>query len=70
MGDKDAKAVKQETARTVTDEQIVTERKFRRRSFLTATGGIASRRRSGCLGYARFCAGRPAAGPGQEEGDK
>lgn len=36
MAEKDAKAGKQ----TVTDEQIVTERKFARRSFLTATGAL------------------------------
>ncbi len=37
---KNPQVVKQESSRTVTDDQIVTERKSPRRSFLTATGAV------------------------------
>ena len=37
---KNPKVVNQESSRTVTDDQIVTERKSPRRSFLTATGAV------------------------------
>jgi hypothetical protein len=40
MAEKDPKVVKQESSRTLTDEQIVTERKMPRRSFLTAAGAL------------------------------
>jgi hypothetical protein len=41
MGVNDPKnQVNQESSRTVTDDQIVTERKSPRRSFLTATGAV------------------------------
>ncbi|HEV2290120.1 MAG TPA: hypothetical protein VGR81_14350 [Candidatus Acidoferrales bacterium] len=40
MADKGAKIVKQEKSQFVTDEQIKTERKFPRRSFLVATGTL------------------------------
>ena len=40
MAEKDPKVVKQESSQTLTDEQIVTERKMPRRSFLTAAGAL------------------------------
>lgn len=40
MAEKDPKVVKQESSQTLTDEQIVTERKIPRRSFLTAAGAL------------------------------
>ncbi|HEV2221992.1 MAG TPA: hypothetical protein VGR84_03230 [Candidatus Acidoferrales bacterium] len=40
MAEKDAKVVKQELSQTLTDEQIVSERKMPRRSFLTAAGAL------------------------------
>lgn len=40
MAEKDLKVVKQESSQTLTDEQIVTERKMPRRSFLTAAGAL------------------------------
>lgn len=40
MTEEDAKVVKQESSQTLTDEQIVTERKMPRRSFLTAAGAL------------------------------
>jgi hypothetical protein len=40
MAEKDAKIVKQGKSQSVTDEQIKTERKFPRRSFLVATGTL------------------------------
>lgn len=40
MAEKDPKVVGQESSRTLTDEQIVTERKMPRRSFLTAAGAL------------------------------
>ncbi|MGH9781836.1 MAG: hypothetical protein ACRD33_08440 [Candidatus Acidiferrales bacterium] len=40
MADKDPKVVKQESSQTLTDEQIITERKMPRRSFLTAAGAL------------------------------
>ncbi len=40
MAEKDPKVVGQESSQTLTDEQIVTERKMPRRSFLTAAGAL------------------------------
>ena len=40
MAEIDPKVVKQESSQTLTDEQIVTERKMPRRSFLTAAGAL------------------------------
>lgn len=40
MAEKDPKVVGPESSRTLTDEQIVTERKMPRRSFLTAAGAL------------------------------
>lgn len=40
MADKNPYVVNQEAPRTLTDEQIVTERKLPRRSFLAATGAV------------------------------
>jgi hypothetical protein len=40
MSDEKRKAVNQEPARTLTDGEIVTERKLPRRSFLTAAGTV------------------------------
>ena len=40
MADTNPKGVNQESIRTLTDDQIVTERKLPRRSFLTATGTL------------------------------
>lgn len=40
MADKDPEVVNQEPSGTVTDDQIVTERKMPRRSFLAATGAF------------------------------
>ena len=40
MTDKTAEVPDLEPLRTVTDDQIVTERKVRRRSFLSATGAV------------------------------
>ena len=40
MPEKDPRVVKQESSQTLTDEQIVTERKMPRRSFLTAAGAL------------------------------
>lgn len=40
MAEKDPKIVGQESSQTLTDEQIVTERKMPRRSFLTAAGAL------------------------------
>ena len=40
MAERDPKVVGQESSQTLTDEQIVTERKMPRRSFLTAAGAL------------------------------
>ncbi|MGH9404106.1 MAG: hypothetical protein ACRD2P_18640 [Terriglobia bacterium] len=40
MADQDPKLVNQEPSKTLADEQIVTERKLPRRSFLTAAGAF------------------------------
>lgn len=40
MAEKDPRVVKQESSQTLMDEQIVTERKMPRRSFLTAAGAL------------------------------
>lgn len=40
MAEKDLKVVKQESSQTLTDAQIVSERKMPRRSFLTAAGAL------------------------------
>ncbi len=40
MAEKDPRVVKQESSQTLTDDQIVTERKMPRRSFLTAAGAL------------------------------
>lgn len=40
MAEKDPKVVGQASSQTLTDEQIVTERKMPRRSFLTAAGAL------------------------------
>ncbi len=40
MAEKDLKVVKQESSQTLSDEQIVSERKMPRRSFLTAAGAL------------------------------
>jgi hypothetical protein len=40
MAEKDPKVVGQESSQTLTDGQIVTERKMPRRSFLTAAGAL------------------------------
>lgn len=40
MAEKDPKVVRPESSHTLTDEQIVTERKMPRRSFLTAAGAL------------------------------
>jgi hypothetical protein len=40
MAEKDPKAIGPESSQTLTDEQIATERKMPRRSFLTAAGAL------------------------------
>jgi len=58
---KNPEVVNQETARTVTDDQIVTERKSPRRSFLTATGAV--------LAAAAAMVSGALAGPQEKAGD-
>lgn len=40
MAEKDPSVIKQESSQTLTDEQIVTERKMPRRSFLAGAGAL------------------------------
>ena len=63
MTDKNNDSANPELPRTVTDDQIVTERRFPRRSFLSATGAVLT----GAIGIASSLRASPQSDPDQKK---